>query len=155
MAKMTSFLPKDAACIWPLYAPPRRSAPQVAWTAAQLRRHAGNAQLSPSPPTAACRRRAGPVGWNVWRDTAQVQVWRETAGQVMPYRCECARVSCRGSGDGDGGCHAATAGDGVASSGDGPAAAASARAHSMIGAVRAWSVELSLSQRTLWLVASV
>ena len=50
---------------------------------------------------------------------------------------------------------AATAGDGVASSGDGPAAAASARAHSMIGAVRAWSVELSLSQRTLWLVASV
>ena len=32
---------------------------------------------------------------------------------------------------------AATAVDGVASSGDGPAAAASARAHSMIGAVRA------------------
>lgn len=54
----------------------------------------------------------------------------------MPYRCECARVSCRGSDDG-GGCHAATAGDGVASAGDGPAAAASARAHSMISAVRA------------------
>ena len=129
--------------------------PQVAWTAAQLRRrrHAGNAQLSPfatysrvPPPPGRAR------GLKCLR---RHSTGTSLTGDCGPKLCRTAVnvpvLAGRGSGDDGGGCNAATAGDGLATTaaaamrrlpamaGRLPAtvqrqwrAAASARAHSMI-----------------------